>query len=201
MNRTTIYFLIVTIVISGVFYRKLVVLEDEKSDLIALVESLENDNRQTRLGKSTIDAGEISCDTNEKKTLVVKSEESIDIVRENVDQSTSLDNSPEKNDSMENISSIFLEEQTDYSWAIPFENNIGKLFHDSEKMANMGFISSECRTSSCKVLFTRSYKGALVDAGTFLNEFSNKAWSEHTGFSFEFGKEGHEEYVTIWIKR
>jgi hypothetical protein len=102
---------------------------------------------------------------------------------------------------MDNVSEIFETEQTDFNWAMKYENNIESLFINSDALSEIGLVSSECRASACKILISRSNNGGFRDAVAFQNEIKKEEWGGYSGFSFEFGNEGQEEYMTLWVKR
>jgi len=202
MNKSLIVALIVLLIVSfAIFLQKFSNLEMERNALLLRVSTLEN--RISELNMQNFEATSLpqlvtaNIEPDQSKMEPVSNKNT----RLNMPTEDALTTEAQDLADMDDISNAFESELTDLNWAIEYEKNIEELFNQSEKLSDMGLVSSECRSTTCKIVVTRSNRGAFLDANAFSSEKIKKQWGGYSGFSFEFGKEGQEEYLTLWVKR
>jgi len=204
MKNSIITALIILQIVSIAFFTNKLSGYSQKLDLLisenlALESKLQKANSSlTELADSTpIDQEIILNSTPLKSNIDSNSRE----IKPSIPNNNQLSNNDSEIETLDTTPEEFAQEETDLNWAIEHEENIENLFVNSENLSEIGLVSVECRKTACKIMATRSNKGTFLDANTFNTEISKQDWHKNNAFSFNFGGEGAEEFVTFWIKR
>ena len=204
MKNSIIAALIILQIVSITFFTNKLSSYSQQIDLL----SSENIALQSKLQKVRSSLRELSNSTpiDQKITLnATPLKNNIDSnsreIKPSIPNNNHLSNSDSEIDTLDTTPEEFTQEETDLNWAITHEENIEILFVNSENLSEIGLVSVECRKTACKIMATRSNKGTFLDANTFNTEISKQDWHKNNAFSFNFGGEGAEEFVTFWIKR